>query len=69
MADLEILKGGFNKNEELESVPKIFASATPTSGHVIVPCTSCALHACIQLRPHAYWESPVLIISAKIMKH
>ena len=35
VADLEILKGGF----------KIFAGATPTSGHVVVTCTSCALHA------------------------
>ena len=34
-----ILKGGFNKE-------KIFASATPTSGHVVVPCTSCALKNC-----------------------
>ena len=34
MADLE---GGFNN--------EFFASATPTSGHVVVPCTSCALHA------------------------
>ena len=31
---------------EIGSAPKIFASATPTSGHVVVPCTSCALKNC-----------------------
>ena len=51
VADLEILKGGFKKNEESArfSAAKIFASATPTSGHVVVPCTyvaSCALKNC-----------------------
>ena len=53
VADLEILKGG-SINEEARR--KILLVPRP------LPVTRVA---CIQLRPHAYWESPVLIISTK----
>ena len=60
VADLEILKGGFNKERRIGALQRaeFFASATPTSGHVVVPCTyvrtyvppraaSCALKNCV----------------------